>query len=291
MDMDKILVEDKRQRDTNNKRKETIMKTTSKLTIVLAIVCFLLATIAIFFAIKLANNSVKTAEETTTPEAMVIAENMSTTFSTFSQGKIEISTDNVIHLSVVNPEDGDQEQVPHPHIYAQTNKSATPVKFIIDIPKGYVGITGSFDADGVKDGVYKAYPSGHFETILTDGFALIIREKWAQDEFKFRLDEAKKYNWAYGTIDYGPLAPKTPAETQAPAAPAKTRIPTGTNGQWKQFSMGDSVVGSVIEINGVIHNTNPKGYVVYNAKYSGRVQYGVINPWADEIKDQEVIQN
>jgi outer membrane murein-binding lipoprotein Lpp len=124
---------------------------------------------------------------------------------TYAAGIAEQETDETVHLFVVNPTAPDQNQNPHPAIYLQTNVSATPVDFILDIPEGYIAIVGGFTIDDETNGVYKAFAPGHVELTITDGFALIIRQEWAMNEWIFRLNEAEDNLWAKDHIYPGPL--------------------------------------------------------------------------------------
>jgi len=65
-----------------------------------------------------------------------------------------------------------------------------------------------------------------------------------------------------------------------------TRKVTGEN-KTLDFKKGDTVVGSVIKINGKTYTDS----VIKNAPMVGTVTSGVIWPWDSEIKDKPIIKN
>ncbi|HPT66223.1 MAG TPA: hypothetical protein PK257_02845 [Candidatus Woesebacteria bacterium] len=115
-------------------------------------------------------------------------------------------------LAVVDPalEHGNlpQEQIGHPNWYTETGTN-DEYKWTFEVKTGEVGIVGGLVVDGKNGGVYRAYAPGIYTVQIQNGFALTTKAEWAQNEFEFRLGQAIQYNWAYGTVDYGPLTPPT----------------------------------------------------------------------------------
>jgi len=102
-----------------------------------------------------------------------------------------------------------QPQVRHPTWYAETGRTvdnqAKTVTWTIDIIEGTILIVGGYEVNGQSGGVYKAWAGAQsVQVTVTDGFALLIQDAWAEEEFCFRIGEAEKYGWAHSVVE--PLA-------------------------------------------------------------------------------------
>lgn len=93
-----------------------------------------------------------------------------------------------------------QPQIRHPSWYDETGVSNTK-SWTLTVPSGSILIVGGFIVDGSSNGVYKAWPGGQEVTVtVTDGFALVITNEWAEAEFCFRVAQAKEFGWAHEHI-------------------------------------------------------------------------------------------
>jgi len=105
---------------------------------------------------------------------------------------------------VVLPEHGDEEpqpQIGHPSIYVETGTEGTRT-WTLEASSDEVIILGGWAVDGTDGGVYRAIEGPQkVEVTVTDGFALIIVEEWARDEFCFRVAQAREFGWAANTIE------------------------------------------------------------------------------------------
>jgi hypothetical protein len=97
-----------------------------------------------------------------------------------------------------------QVQIGHPDFYVETGTNAT-YRWTFEVKPTEVGIVGGLVVDGQSGGVYRAYGPGKYTVQIQNGFCLTTKSDWAQNEFEFRIGQAIKYNWACGTVDYGPL--------------------------------------------------------------------------------------
>lgn len=100
------------------------------------------------------------------------------------------------------PEHGDEEpqvQEVHPSLYVETGTEGTRT-WKLTASDDEVVIIGGWAVDGADGGVYRAiHGPVEASVTVTDGFALIIVEEWAQNEFCFRIDQAEQYGWAHST--------------------------------------------------------------------------------------------
>ncbi len=151
------------------------------------------------------------------------------------------------------------------------------------VPQGYVGMVGSFDG---RSNFCKAFGSGNYSFIVTKGFGTIIPDRWAQSQWELQV---RKANYFYGNSVYIDSGPLVLIETETNNTTEKVRVETIDN-EWTEFFVGDSVVGSTIEIDDfTTFEMDPKGYLLFDAKIGGKVKHGVVNPYPEEITNQTVI--
>lgn len=93
-----------------------------------------------------------------------------------------------------------QRQRPHPSSYNETGTVGT-ITWALNVPSDKVLIVGGFCVDGICDGVYRGFRGGQTVTItVADGFYAITQDEWGQQEFCFRLSEAREFGWAHNTV-------------------------------------------------------------------------------------------
>jgi len=100
-----------------------------------------------------------------------------------------------------------QNYVPHPNFYVETGVQGQEYTWTLVVHDNEVGIVGGWSVDKQDQGTYKAFGPGTYTITIVDGFALIIEEKWAKEEWLFRLEQAKQYGWACNNIYPGPILP------------------------------------------------------------------------------------
>jgi hypothetical protein len=103
----------------------------------------------------------------------------------------------------VNPDYGldPQPQIGHPSFYRETGMGKTR-DWSVQLEPGTVAIIGGVAVDGKSGGVYKAVQGpGKVSARVTDGFMLVIKDEWAQNEFCFRVGQAYQYDWARRHIE------------------------------------------------------------------------------------------
>lgn len=115
----------------------------------------------------------------------------------------QASPDGVYYLRIVNPQARFEEDARYWLVQAHNGIDQTNV-FVLDVPKGYVGVIQALELDGQGGGWVKAYPSGMHTVRAKSVFAGITLEKWAQPLFQERVDLAQTHNWARDHIE--PLA-------------------------------------------------------------------------------------
>lgn len=108
-----------------------------------------------------------------------------------------------------------QSYVTHPSLYLETgvpcqnqptssaftcdNRDSHTRHWRFELLPGSVAVIGGFIVDGVSNGVYKAVGSGVVDTTVTDGFLAVVENQWANNEWCFRLGQARQFNWAHNT--------------------------------------------------------------------------------------------
>ena len=94
-----------------------------------------------------------------------------------------------------------QPQLRHPTQYLETGVGNAK-SWTFQLGADEVLIVGGFAVDGVDGGVYKAWQGSQEVTVsVTDGFALVIADEWARDEFCFRVGQAVQYGWAHKYVE------------------------------------------------------------------------------------------
>lgn len=97
-----------------------------------------------------------------------------------------------------------QDAQPHPSLYWETGVEEGFTNLRFQIRKEFVLIVGGTDINGRGGGVYIASNFEHDSTVtieqLQNGFFLLVRDDWARNEFRFRLEQTGVYNWARGHV-------------------------------------------------------------------------------------------
>ncbi|MFA4826727.1 MAG: zinc ribbon domain-containing protein [Candidatus Shapirobacteria bacterium] len=123
-----------------------------------------------------------------------VASTAPTTSTVSSDNNIVV---NDVILGVVDPQ---QQQNHAAGLYMPTGVSGHNV-WTIAVPKNAVLIVGGTDVNGVSGGVYQAWSGGQTVTIdVTNGFALVTLDRWANWEFCFRVGQAIQYGWDHNTV-------------------------------------------------------------------------------------------
>ena len=194
----------------------------------------------------------------------------------------------------------EQPQIGHPSVYAETGVVETPQCYVMPIKSGFVGVIGGAVVDGLSGGVYKTVAGpATITTTVVDGFVAITAEEIGQAEFCFRVGQAVQYGWGHKHVlplpGWAECDFSVEVESAEPIA-VSTAIPVKTaerreTGQEKAlpFSEGEGVYGWRIVLDDG-RTCDGGGCYFPSAPSAGTVTSGVINPWADEVKDAKVWQ-
>lgn len=101
------------------------------------------------------------------------------------------------------PEQGNEPQAQerHPNLYVETGVSGTKT-WNLEANSQEVIIVGGVTVDDTSGGVYRAIDGPtEVELIVTNGFALVINDEWAAQEFCFRVDQARQFDWAHAHVE------------------------------------------------------------------------------------------
>lgn len=231
-----------------------------------------------------------------------VAPTLAPVASTASTSTVSSDNNVVVNGVVMGVVDPQMAQVHAAALYLPTGISGHNV-WTIKIPVNGVLIVGGVTVNGVSGGVYQAWSGGQTVTIdVTNGFALVTLDRWANWEFCFRVEQAVQYEWAHGTVEGLPAwtacsstvsvaetATVIPTATAAPE-PVATVIPTVAStapaerketgkGQTLDFNQGDTVTGFRIVLK---DGTTYDSCLITNSPTTGKVTDGVIWPDANE---------
>lgn len=191
-----------------------------------------------------------------------------------------------------------QPQIGHPSVYVETGVNDKTRCWIVPVKEGFVAIVGGFKVDGISNGVYRAIPGPDTATVeVTDGFALVVVEEVAREEFCFRVGQAVEYGWAHQTVEPLPSWAACEAPVAEPTAtPTPVAEPTATptpvvkcerrateQNQTLRFAKGEAVYGWRIQLDNGRLCDDGECYLP-SAPVGGEVTSGVICPWAAEVE-------
>jgi hypothetical protein len=93
-----------------------------------------------------------------------------------------------------------QPYISHPSFYQETGVGQTRT-WTISVLDGATLIYGGFTVGNESNGVYGAIKGPKNVTItISDGFISIVTNNWANQEYCFRLSQAKQYGWAHSHL-------------------------------------------------------------------------------------------
>jgi hypothetical protein len=200
---------------------------------------------------------------------------------------------NGVQMGVIDP----QMQQTHSAAFYLATGITGKNEWTIEFPSNAVLIVGGFEVNGTSNGVYQAFDVSPQKVAITDGFALVTLDKWANWEFCFRVYQAEQYGWAHETVtplsgwtdcaampmsmEDGPTSGQSTANVTATPGTTGTRQATGQNNRL-HFEAGAAVWGWEIVLDNGKTCTGGDCYLP-SSPSAGTVLSGVINPWPGEV--------